>query len=415
MQMWHILPAMLAGILSPVGEAQGVAPAAPIALVRANIRDGADARPRRNMTILIRNGRIERIQSQREPAPADARIVDLRHAWVMPGLIDAHSHIQNEESARAALRAGVTTARILGVDRFVDLRLGAAHHAGAYDFPDLLGAGYQLRPRLADAFFTDFPALVSLRGGVAGEDAARLVVRANAGRGVAFIKVMATERAGTVDTDFRQRTLGDAELNAAVDEAARSGLLVAAHAHTDDAARSAVLAGARTIEHGTTLSRRTLGLMRSRNACFVPTLAFWADMAGPRGQYDHPALAARAREMLPQARATVRAAGRARVTILAGSDMRYERTSMFDLVDEIMLLRESGLTAAQAINAATGAAATCLGIGDRTGAIREGLEADLLILESDPIRDLSALRRPRQVINDGVIVDARSPAASAGQ
>jgi imidazolonepropionase-like amidohydrolase len=413
--MWYILTAILVGSLSPSGDAQGVAPAPPLALVHANIRDGAGARPRRDMTILIRNGRIERILPGGGPVPADMRIVDVRHAWVMPGLIDAHSHIQNEESARAALRAGVTTARILGVDRFVDLRLGAAHRAGAHDFPDLLGAGYQLRPRLSDAFFTDFPAMASLRAGVAGEDAARQVVRANAGRGVAFIKVMATERAGTVDTDFRQRTLGDAELNAAVNEAARSGLLVAAHAHTDDAARSAVLAGARTIEHGTTLSRQTLGLMRGRNVCFVPTLAFWADMAGPGGQYDHPDLAARAREMLPQARATVRSAARMGVTILAGSDMRYERTSMFDLVDEVMLLRESGLSAAQAINGATGAAAACLGISGRTGAIREGLEADLLILESDPIRDLSALRRPRQVVNDGVIVDARSPAASGGQ
>ena len=124
---------------------------------------------------------------------------------------------------------------------------------------------------------------------IAGSAAVRKVVQANARRGAQVIKVMATERAGTAETDFRRRALNDEELRAAVEEAARAGLGVAAHAHTDDGAHAAVLAGAKTIEHGTMMSESTLALMRQRQLCFVPTLSFWADMAEPGGNIMAPA------------------------------------------------------------------------------------------------------------------------------
>ncbi len=400
-----LLVTTLLGAAILVGAPPPIAAAArPLALAHANVLDGVSAKPRYDVTLLIEARRIRAILPSGSRIPGHVRVIDLNGAWVVPGLIDAHVHLRDEESAKRALRAGVTTARSLGVDHFIDVKMARRHAAGAADLPDLIGAGYHVRPRLADAFFADFPALAPLKAGLADADAAREAVRANASSGVAWIKVMATQRAGTADTDFRLRALSDDQLSAATAEAKRRGLPVAAHAHTDDGVRAAVLTGVRTIEHGTAVSPTTLRLMRARRVCLVPTLSFWADMAAPGGEYDHPALARRAREMFPIARRTVRHARRARVMIIAGSDMRYDRTSTLGIADELMLMRQSGLDAHQVLRAATSFAAACLGVSHRTGAIRTGMEADLVVLGGDPTKDLSVLKRPNMVINDGVLV-----------
>lgn len=214
---------------------------------------------------------------------------------------------------------------------------------------------------------------------------------------------MATERAGVADADFRRRSLDDGELRAAVEEAARAGLPVAAHAHTDDGARAAILAGVRTIEHGTLMSESTLALMRKRRVCFVPTLSFWADMSGRGGEYDGPELARRARDMAPRARRTVAMAERIGVKIAAGSDMRYDQASIYRLADELVELTRSGLSPMGAIQAGTSTAAACLGLEHQTGFIRAGLQADLIVVDADPTHDVGALREPVLVVNDGVV------------
>lgn len=224
------------------------------------------------------------------------------------------------------------------------------------------------------------------------------------GRGADVIKVMATERAGTPDTDPLRRVLTDEEVAAAVEEAKRFGLPVAAHAHSDEGARAAALAGARTIEHGTLVGGGTLALMRKRGVCLVPTITFWQDMMDPGGEYDDPKLAARAREMLPRVREAAALAWKMGVVVAAGSDMRYDASSVRVLADEIAELVGAGMPPAEAVKAATSAAAGCLGIEGRTGAIRPGLEADMIVVERDPLRDVRALRNVIMVINDGHVV-----------
>lgn len=375
-----------------------------LALTHANLFDGTGAPSRRNATILIQGRHILAIRDARSALPRGASVIDLKGAWVLPGLIDAHVHFRDAESPTRALRLGVTTARSLGVDRFIDVELARRHAAGDRHIPDVIAAGYHVRPRLAEAFFSDFPALSLLRPGLVRPDDAVAAVRANAGRRVAWIKVMATERAGSVDSDFRRRALDDAQLSAAVAEALRLGLPVAAHAHTDDGARAAVAAGARTVEHGTLLALPTMRMMRSRRTCLVPTLSFWADMGAPGGEYDAPALAAKAREMAPQAARATRLAWKAGVRVIAGSDMRYDRTSPLAIADEILLLHASGMPPAAALRSATSDAASCLGVANRTGALRPGLEADILVVDKDPRRDLSTLKTPRLIINDGAVI-----------
>ena len=380
-------------------------PTQPPALVlrNANLIDGVTSRPQRGVTVIVRSGRIEQVRSAPAPLPADARVIDLDGRWLLPGLIDAHVHLRDLESARAALRSGVTTARSMGVDHFVDVGIAELHRAGATDLPHVVASGYHVRRRLSDALFIDFPSLIHLRGGLRDAAAVRQVVQANAGRGARVVKVMATERAGTVDADFRRRALGDAELRAAVEEASRAGLAVAAHAHTDDGARAAILAGVRTIEHGSLMSESTLTLMRERRVCFVPTLSFWADMKDPGGEYDGVALSIRARAIQPRVRRTVVAAARLGVSIAAGSDMRYDAGSVYQLVDELVELTQSGLAPMAAIQAGTSTAAACLGLAHETGSIRAGLQADMIVVDADPTRDVAALHDPVLVINDGAV------------
>jgi imidazolonepropionase-like amidohydrolase len=395
-------------LLGASGHARAQPGATPLVLTNVNLIDGVSTHARMGVTVYLRDGRIDRIY-RREPArlPPDATILDLGGRWLMPGLIDAHVHFTDIDDARRALRAGVTTARSLGAPHFADVRLRNAHRAGDASTPDLIAAGYHVRRRLHSGIFDDVPSLAAMRSGVDGEAAVRLVVRANIANGADVIKLMATERAGDPSQDMMARDLDDDLLRAAVREARAHGVRVAVHAHTDEAARASVRAGVQSIEHGTLIEPATLQLMRARRTCLVPTLSFWLDMSGEGGSYDSPLLRERAAIMLPRARSMARQAADADVLIAAGSDMRYDGVSTHTIVDEMEALAESGLSAVEAIQSATSRAAQCLGIARRTGAVRAGLEADLLVLSADPRAGLSALRHIDIIINDGQVVHRR--------
>src|SRR5262245_65818367 len=119
---------------------------------------------------------------------------------------------------------GVTTARDLGVNNFFDIGVRELNHAGVPDIPDVVAAGYHVRPRPAEEFFLDIPKMKDLMSGVKGPESVRRLVRAMIDRGADVIKIMATERAGLPDTDPRKRVFSDEELIAAVDEARKSNV-----------------------------------------------------------------------------------------------------------------------------------------------------------------------------------------------
>ena len=395
-------------LLTASGPALAQRAAPLLVLTNATLIDGVSSRDRRGVTVYLREGRIQRISTgPPRHLPPEATVLDLGGRWLMPGLIDAHVHLQDMDDARRALIAGVTTARSLGAPHYVDADIRDAHRAGDARVPDVLAAGYHVRRELNPAIFEDRPDLVGLRNGVRDAAGARLVVRVNAQRGADVIKLMATERAGDPNQDMLARDLNDDELRAVVQEARARGLPVAAHAHTDEAALAAVRAGVQSIEHGTLMEAGTLRLMRTRRTCLVPTLSFWLDMSDGGGSYDNPILRRRAAVMLPRARSVVQRAADADVLIAAGSDMRYDGVSAHTIVDEMEALARSGLSTSDAIRAATSGAAQCVGIARRTGAVRVGLEADLLVLPADPRVDLSALRRVDIIINDGQIAYRR--------
>ena len=353
----------------------------------------------------MRDGKIVSVAATSPNIPRGATVLDLKDRWLLPGLIDAHVHV-DDDGARVALESGVTTVRTGGGE--VSRR--EQHRAGVATLPDVVASGPQAVRQPGQRFFQEFPQLADMKDGVRGPDHMRRVVRALIDSGVDVIKIRATERAGLPEADPRRRTFTDEELVAATDAATLAGRAVMAHAHGDEGASAAVRAGVRSIEHGTYLSDSTLSLMKARGTFFVPTIIVgerYAAMGGP-GPEPNAIVADRARAMLPFVRAVTTKALKMGVRIVAGSDNTY-KNKKYGLQDELMELGRVGLSPMAAIKAATSVAAECLMIQARTGAIRPGLEADLIIVERDPTADLEALRDVLFVLNDGKIVINRLP------
>lgn len=372
-------------------------------ITHANVVDGVSAAPLSDVTIIVHDGRIENVATGKAQIPSGATVLDLKGRWLLPGFVDAHAHLADMASARRALASGATTVRCLGVNHFVDIGFRELNHAGVVDIPDVVAAGYHVRPRPAEEFFLDMPKMKDLINGVNGAESVRRMVRAMIERGVDVIKIMATERAGLPDTDPRKRVFTDQELDAAVDEARKSGVYVAAHAHGDEGAASAVRAGVRSIEHGTYLSDQTLAMMKERGTYLVPTIATVIDLIDPGGDYDNPILSIRGRAMLPRLRETTAHAWKMGVKIVAGTDTGYSPTGTRRMPHEIIELVNIGMPPMEAIKAATSVAAACIGVEKRTGSIKPGMEADFIAIERDPIADITAIQDVIVVINNGRI------------
>jgi len=235
------------------------------------------------------------------------------------------------------------------------------------------------------------------------------MVRANLAHGVDWIKVLATERAGLVETDPRKQTYTEAELRAVVEEAATKGVPVQAHAHGEEGAAAAVRAGVRSIEHGTFLSEATLALMKEKGTFFVPTYTTVIDMVEPGGDYDLPGLRIRGQHMLPRLRANVLRAHRMGVKIVTGSDTGYGPASTTRVGQEIANFVEIGLTPLEALRCATSNGAELLRLEKSIGAVEAGFEADLIVVDGNPLETVSVVQDPVLVVSNGrVAVDRLS-------
>jgi imidazolonepropionase-like amidohydrolase len=403
MRIKHLSAIALAAALPALaGQTQGpgaFGPAGPIAITNANVVNVRTGQVLPNASVVLRDGRIASVGT---PAPAGVTSIDARGRYIVPGLIDAHTHISDFASARRALDSGVTTVRSAGVSNYADVGLRELAKKGAIAGPDVLAAGYHVRPQLAfEAFLSDPVLSPFMNGGVTTPDAIRQVVRANLAHGVDWIKTTSTERAGLPDTDPRKQLYTEAEVKVMVDEAAAKGIPVMAHAHGEEGALAAVKAGVRSIEHGTYLSDEALKLMKEKGTFFVPTYATVIDLVEPGGDYDNPALHLRGSHMLARLRETAERAHKLGVRIAAGADTGYGPNSVTRISHEVAAFVEIGMTPLQALQAATTAAAELLGIEKRTGAIEAGLEADLLLVERNPMNDVRTLQDPLLVVSNG--------------
>jgi imidazolonepropionase-like amidohydrolase len=387
-----------------------LASAQDIDLVDATLVDGTGAAPRMGVTVSVRDGKVAAI-SERAPAQANGvRRIDLGGRYLLPGLIDAHAHIETPAAALRALQSGVTTARVLGDTYLQAIGTRDLIRAGNVPGPELLVSPGHIRPKPGLAFFMVYPQFGGdINGELRGPDRIAEATRALIAKGADVIKVGASERAGLVNTDPRKPELTEEEMRAAVTEAARKGLYVAAHAHAREGAANAVRAGVRSIEHGTWVDDETLVEMKRRGTYFVPTLAVMSPLGDPQGNSaDDVALQLRTLSMMGPLRAAVRKAHGLGVVVATGTDSSYadrDDTGRIRIAHEIAMLREyGGFTPLESISAATQGGARVLGIDSRTGTIRPGLEADLVVYDGDPLADSRSLFEPRLVISDGKVV-----------
>jgi imidazolonepropionase-like amidohydrolase len=373
----------------------------------------------------VDDGRITAVgRAEQLGAPGAARVVSLAGLTLLPGLIEGHSHMllhpYNETAwtdqvlneslaervaratvhARATLLAGVTTARDLGTEGagYADVGLKRAIDLGVIPGPRLI---ITTRAIVATGSYNPkgAPEFTLPKGAepADGHDDLIRVTRDQIGRGADWIKIYADYRWGPDGT--AQPTFTQDELALVVEVAASSGRSVVAHAATAEGMRRAVLAGVRTIEHGDGGDAEVFRLMAERNVAFCPTLAAGDAIlqygGWRRGIDPDPA-------RIQRKRASFRLALQHGVPMCFGGDVGVYPHG--DNVRELELMVDYGMTALDAVRAATSNNARYFGIDGNVGAVREGLLADLIAVDGDPTRDISALRNVRFVMKGGEIV-----------
>ena len=408
-----------------------VGPVLDMVLRDARVVDARGPRPGR-VDILIRGGRISAIGERLDIEALGSRAASampLDGRWVCPGLMNAHSHacldagpdpevvlrgenrtqtvLRSVRRLEAALRAGVTTIRDVGGPDGIDIELAGMIANGEIVGPRMLASGR----------------VVTMTGGhgwwmgrqADGPDAVRRATRQNLRAGAHAIKLMATGGMMTTGRQAGQPQLTVQEMTAAVEEAHKRDVPVAAHAESRIGVLNAILAGVDSVEHGHGGDQEAIDLMLLHGTALVPTIL------SDRRIIDHgvaasiPDFVVEQCEALHQSLVTfLEAAIRAGVRIAAGNDGGAPLVPIGDMVDELELYVRHGMTPQAALASATTVTASLFRLDD-VGLVEEGQLADLLVLDRDPLASIGALRDPLQVLRAGTPVRPWWPSRSAGE
>jgi len=411
------LALLATGFLSPV-RADGPA----IAIRAGHLIDTVAGRMTGPQVVVVRDGRIAAVGSDIE-VPPGARVIDLGNYTVLPGLIDAHTHLtidqRNQDplaelehtaaeralgsipNARTVLLAGFTTVRDLGSYRaLVDVALRDAINRGDVIGPRMYVAGAYVTIAGGAGAVTGFaPDVVlpwDLRFGAANSPSeVRERVRALAGQRVDVIKMFATGAVLTHNSNPAGREATPEELVAGADEARNFGLKLAVHAHGAEGIKAAIRAGAASIEHGTLMDDEGRALMKQHGTYLVPTL----EVRECVGSNYPPEFVSKAQQIMTAQLTNFRKAVNAGVKIGFGTDIGVCRFGTN--AREFSLMVENGMTPMQAIQAATTADADLLGVSAQLGSITPGKLADIIAVRGDPLRDVRLLEDVRFVMKEG--------------
>jgi len=386
-----------------------------------------------NAVVLIEKGKITAAGSGLA-IPSGAAVIDLGTATLLPGLIDAHSHLmariaegnivnnyilqlakepeayralEGAYDARLTLRAGFTTVRDVESEGsgYADVALRTAIDRGLAEGPRMQVAtraiaatGGYLPARLSPDL-KDFPRGAQM---ITGADEARRAVREQIYYGADLIKIYADFLdVGSPNTDiFMHETLTREEIRTVVEEAHKGGHHVAAHAMTREGIRNAVESGVDSVEHGTHVDKETLALMATKGIYLIPT------SAAISRDYDAAKTPEEREELEPEMRALreeIVNARAAHVKIACGFDASEDDTQGKNALELVSLVK-LGLTPIEAIRAATTTASELMGWSDRIGSIEKGKFADLMAVDGDPLADIAVLEHATFVMKGGVQV-----------
>jgi len=418
--MRHLLAA---AALAVIVGAQPPAPGSTIVVRAAHLISATNDAVTSPGVVVIRGDKILAVGGS-AAAPADARVIDLGAATLLPGLIDLHTHLTStgvhweEEllkttpgqaalhgahNALITLMAGFTTCRDMGPTwPFTDIDLRKAIDEGVVPGPRLQVAGNYVSPTggAGDArqfsIYVDVPIVRNLAD---GPDEIRKAVRTNLKAGADFIKILGTGAVLSKGVPPGAQSYTEEEMHVAVEEAARWGKHVAAHLHGTEGIKAGIRAGVRTVDHGSMMDDEAVELLRTHHAYFTPTLYTSESISANANVPESEKL--RSQEIKSIKDKSFQLVLKAALPIGFATDAAVVPHGQN--AREFFYRVRLGQSPMAAIQSATKTAAEILGWSDRVGTIEPGKFADLIAVSGDPLRDITQLERVTFVMKGGVV------------
>lgn len=397
------------------------------------LADPANGVVQRDKTLVIRGNQVVDVRDGFVGDASQGKVVDLRQAFVLPGLIDSHVHLTSQQNpnarleevtlsdadqamvgaryARRTLMAGFTTVADLGASNQAIFALRNAVRNGDVPGPRIIAAGSSVSIHGGhgdiNGYREDVMHLLSSESICSGPEDCMRAVRTQVRAGADIIKITATGGVLSNTAAGLNQQFSDDELSAIVESAHRMGRQVTAHAHGVDGINAFLRAGGDSIEHGTYLDDQSIRLFKSNGAWLIPTLLagdFVARIASGPDNFFTPAQTAKALEAGPKMLDMARRAHEGGVKIAFGTDSGVSAHG--DNAQEFALLVRAGLSPLEAIQAATVGAAEHLRIANEAGKIAVGMPADIVAVSGDPLTDVTELERMKFVMKSGVVYRA---------